>query len=195
MLDTVNLSPPPLIKDIEEATKTIGFIMGSDHLIGSLLRTLAAAKSSGMLLELGTGTGLSTAWLLDGMDAQSRLMTVDNNENNTAIAWQFLGQDPRVTFNTMDGATFITSMQERGSAFDLIFADMPPGKFQYLDETLQLLKPGGLYIIDDMLLLTSWEEAHVSRVYRLISTLEHREDLRITKLNWSTGIIIAAKMG
>lgn len=71
---------------------------------------------------------------------------------------------------------------------------MPPGKFQYLDETLRLLKPGGLYVIDDLLLLTSWEEAHVSRVYRLISTLEQREDLRITKLNWSTGIIIAAKV-
>lgn len=195
MLDTVNLNPPSRLKHIEEATKAIGFTMGSNHLTGSLLRTLATAKPSGMLLELGTGTGLSAAWLLDGMDAQSRLITVDNNENNTAIARQFLGQDPRVTFNTMDGATFVTSMQGQGSDFDLIFADMPPGKFQYLDETLQLLKPGGLYFIDDMLLLTSWEEAHVSRVYRLISTLEHREDLRITKLNWSTGIIIAAKLG
>ncbi len=195
MLDTVNLNPPSRLKDIEEATRTIGFTMGSDHLTGSLLRTLAAAKPSGMLLELGTGTGLSTAWLLDGMDAQSRLMTVDNDENNTAIARRFLGQDPRVTFNTIDGATFITSMQKQGGTFDLIFADMPPGKFQYLDETMQLLKPGGLYIIDDMLLLTSWEETHVSWVYRLISTLEHREDLRITKLNWSTGIIVAAKIG
>lgn len=49
--------------------------MGSDHLTGSLLRTLVASKPSGMVLELGTETGLATAWLLDGMDAQARLIT------------------------------------------------------------------------------------------------------------------------
>ena len=195
MLDSVNLNPPSVLKDIEEATRAIGFTMGSDLLTGSLLRTLAASKPSGIFLNLGTGTGLSAAWILDGMDAQSILMTVDIDENVAAIARRFLGQDPRVTFYAEDGATFIASMNRQGRTFDLIFADMPPGKFQYLDETLQLLKPGGLYVIDDLLLLTSWEEAHVSRVYRLISTLERREDLRIAKLNWSTGIIIAAKVG
>jgi predicted O-methyltransferase YrrM len=195
MLDSVNLNPPSVLKDIEEATRAIGFTMGSDLLTGSLLRMLAASKPSGIFLNLGTGTGLSAAWILDGMDAQSILMTVDIDENVAAIARRFLGQDPRVTFYAEDGATFIASMNKQGRTFDLIFADMPPGKFQYLDETLQLLKPGGLYVIDDLLLLTSWEEAHVSRVYRLISTLERREDLRIAKLNWSTGIIIAAKVG
>jgi predicted O-methyltransferase YrrM len=86
MLDTVNLNPPSVLKDIEEATQAFGFTMGSDMLTGSLLRTLAATKPSGTLLELGTGTGLSAAWLLDGMDAQSRLMTVDSNEKHSACA-------------------------------------------------------------------------------------------------------------
>ena len=71
---------------------------------------------------------------------------------------------------------------------------MPPGKYQYLEETLQLLKPGGLYVVDDMLLQTSWNEEHVGRVYRLIAALEQRKDVRITKLNWSSGIILAAKI-
>ena len=194
MLDTVNLHPPAVLKDIEEATRSIGFTMGSDHLTGSLLRTLAATKPSGMLLDLGTGTGFSSAWLLDGMDAQSRLITVDMNEEVTNIARRFLGHDPRITFTTMDGIAFIDSMLEQGTGFDLIFADMQPGKFRRLDETLRLLKPGGLYVVDDLLFLTSWEEAHVTRVYKLLATLEARDDLRITKLNWSTGLLIAAKV-
>jgi predicted O-methyltransferase YrrM len=86
-------------------------------------------------------------------------------------------------------------MRAQGKTFDFIFADMRPGKFEYLDETLELLAPGGLYIIDDLLMLSSWAESHVSSVYRLISTLEQRKDLRITKLNWSVGLIIAAKVG
>jgi predicted O-methyltransferase YrrM len=169
--------------------------MGSDQQTGSLLRTLAASKPSGSFLELGTGTGLSAAWLLDGMDAQSSLTTVDKNENHTAIARRFLGHDSRIIFVSMNGTAFIDSMRAQGKTFDFIFADMQPGKFDYLDEALELLAPGGLYVIDDLLILSSWDEAHVSKVYHLISTLEQKEDLRITKLNWSVGLIIAAKVG
>jgi predicted O-methyltransferase YrrM len=195
MLDTVNLHTPALLRDLEEATSAIGFTMGSDHLTGSLLRTLAASKPGGQLLELGTGTGFSAAWMLDGMDAHATLVSVDSNEQTTAIPRRYLGHDSRITFIAMDGAAFIDSTLARGTRFDLIFADAPPGKFQHLDETLQLLKPGGLYIIDDLLMLTSWEEAHVMRVYRLLATLEARQDLRITKLNWSTGLLIAVRRG
>jgi predicted O-methyltransferase YrrM len=129
------------------------------------------------------------------MDAQSRLTSVDKNEDVTVIARRFLGHDSRVTFVTMDGVAFIDSMRGQGKSFDFIFADMQPGKFQHLDETLALLAPGGLYVIDDLLMLSSWEEAHVTSVYRLISALERRKDLRLTKLNWSVGLIIAAKVG
>jgi len=183
------------LKELEEATKDIGFTMGSDHLTGSLSRTLAATKPGGQLLELGTGTGFSAAWMLDGMDAHATLVSVDSNEQTTAIPRRYLGNDPRITFTIMDGTAFIDSTLAQGTRFDLIFADMPPGKFHHLDETLQLLKPGGLYVIDDLLMLTSWEEAHVTRVYRLLATLEVRQDLRITKLNWSTGLLIAVRRG
>src|SRR5579859_1247635 len=195
MLDTVHLHPPMVLKDLEEATNAIDFTMGSDHLTGSLLRTLAATKPGGQLLELGTGTGFSAAWMLDGMDAHATLVSVDSNEQNTAIPRRYLGHDQRITFITMDGTTFIDSTHAQGTRFDLIFADMPPGKFHHLDETLQLLKPGGVYVIDDLLMLTSWEEAHVTRVYRLLAKLEGRQDLRITKLNWSTGLLIAVRKG
>lgn len=194
MLDTVQLNPPAIIYEIEEATKTFGFTMGSDLLTGSLLRMLVTTKPSGSILELGTGTGLATAWLLDGMDAQSSLLTVDRNENNVAIARKFLGQDSRVTFHMEDGSAFIHSAIKEGRRFDLIFADMPPGKFEFLEETLHLLKAGGVYVIDDLLFQTSWDEEHVSKVYRLIGALERRKDTRITKLNWSSGIIVAAKV-
>jgi len=39
--------------------------MPSDVMVGALLRLLAAAKPGGRMLELGTGTGLATAWVLD----------------------------------------------------------------------------------------------------------------------------------
>ena len=70
---------PKNYHEIAEATKLSGFTMASDVLTGSLLRTLASSKPAGRFLELGTGTGLSTSWILDGMDEYSLLTSVDNN--------------------------------------------------------------------------------------------------------------------
>ena len=64
MDDTKNLCPPKYLLAIEADTRKIEFKMASEPLVGSLLRTLAASKAKGRFLELGTGTGLSTAWLL-----------------------------------------------------------------------------------------------------------------------------------
>ena len=65
---------------IKEATEELKFNMASDLLTGSLLKTLAASKPGGRFFELGTGTGLATAWLLAGLDTKSSLITIENNE-------------------------------------------------------------------------------------------------------------------
>jgi predicted O-methyltransferase YrrM len=165
--------------------------MASDAKTGTMLRTLAASKPSGTFLELGTGTGLSTAWILDGMDRFSTLTTVDNDATVTAIARRHLGHDPRVTFHTMDGAAFLEMLQ--GQRFDYIFADTWPGKYEHLDEALRLLKPGGFYIVDDMLPQASWPADHAPKVPRLVAALEARQELVLTKLGWATGLIVAVK--
>jgi predicted O-methyltransferase YrrM len=53
--------------------------MASEPLVGALLRTLVASKPAGRFLELGTGTGVATTWMLDGMDPASALTTVDTD--------------------------------------------------------------------------------------------------------------------
>jgi predicted O-methyltransferase YrrM len=192
-MDKEEIRCPAALAAIERETVAMGFPMASDRLTGTLLRALAASKPGGALLELGTGTGFGTAWLLDGVDAHARLTTVDNNPAVVAVAQRNLGHDPRVTFHIEDGAAFLEA--QRGRAYDLIFADTWPGKFDHLEEALQLLKPGGLYIIDDLLPQPNWPEGHAPRVPALVATLEARRDLVLTKLNWSTGLIVATRRG
>jgi len=192
MDDTTNLNPPAVVKELAQAAATLGFIMSSNLLTGSLLRTLVASKPAGEILELGTGVGMGTAWLLAGMDAAAHLTTVDRNEETTAIARGLLGSDPRVTFQLMDGIAFIHSCHQQ-RVFDLIFADTYPGKFEALNETLALLKKGGLYIIDDLNPQPNWAADHLPKVEHLLSVLEGREDLYITKCNWSVGLLVAVK--
>ena len=51
---------------------------------------------AGRILEIGTGTGVGTAWLLDGMNATSRIISVDIDPQLQAVAREFLGDDPRL---------------------------------------------------------------------------------------------------
>lgn len=192
MDDTTNLKPPAVVNDLAQAAATLGFTMTSDLLTGSLLRTLVASKPAGEILELGTGVGMGTAWLLAGMDAAAHLTTVDRSEETTTIARRFLGSDSRVTFQLMDGIAFIHSCHQQ-HVFDLIFADTYPGKFEALDETLALLKKGGLYVIDDLNPQPGWTADHLPKVEHLLNVLEGREDLSLTKLNWSVGVLVAVK--
>jgi predicted O-methyltransferase YrrM len=191
MNDQQNLAPPAVVHAIQQDTIASGFPMASEPQTGSLLRTLAATKPAGKFLELGTGTGLCTAWILDGMDRSSTLTTVDNDKNVLDIARRHLEYDARVTFHLSDGVTFLETLQ--GQQFDFIFADTWPGKYNHLDEALALLKHGGLYVIDDMLPQANWPVGHDTKATALIATLEQRPDLISTKLNWASGLIVATK--
>ena len=62
-----------------------------------------------------------------------------------------------------------------------------------IDEILDLVKVGGFYVIDDMISQPSWPKWHQEQADKLIGYLEHRKDFVLTKLNWSTGVILATK--
>lgn len=182
---------PTSYLEIDRATINKGFTMASEILTGSLLRTLAASKPKGKFLELGTGTGVSTSWISDGMDADSTLISIDFDEQLLAIAKQFLEPDPRLQFELSDGGQWI--LENKNLRFDFIFADTWPGKYLLLDETLAMLKPGALYIVDDMLPQPNWPDGHAEKADLFVQILEQRKDLLITKQSWATGIIIAVK--
>lgn len=165
--------------------------MPSDMYVGSLLKTLIASKPGGNFLELGTGIGLSLSWMIEGMDDQSRLTTIDNDPNLIKIAKSYFGKDNRVSIICQDGGDWIERYQEE--PFDLVFADAWPGKYSRLKSLLQLIKPGGIYVIDDMLEQPNWPNGHNDNVIKLIKQLEKRKDIELTKMDWSTGVIIAVK--
>lgn len=184
------MRPPPL-EAIEQDTQRLGFSMPSDRRVGALLRTLAAMKPNGRLLELGTGTGLSTAWLLDGMDEQSELDSIDNDAAVLEIARRHLDHDERIRFHECEGERFI--LQVSPGSYDLIFADAWPGKYHQLDETLALLSDGGCYVIDDMSPQPNWPDGHEVEVQRLLEVLEARVDLTVCRLEWATGVAVCSR--
>jgi predicted O-methyltransferase YrrM len=142
------------------------------------------------MLEMGTGCGLGTCWILDGMDASASLVSVDTDPRVQSIAASELGDDDRLTLVLQDGGEFLERCDRR---FDLIFADAWPGKYTHLETALGLLTSGGIYVVDDMLPQPAWPEGHGVRAAALIAALEQLAGFDVTKLSWSTGLIVAVR--
>src|SRR5262245_58971778 len=191
MRDDVFASEPASLPTLIAEGEALGFSAASEPRTGALLRVLAGSKPGGRLLELGTGTGVGTAWLLGGMDAAARLDTIDNDEAVVAVARRNLGHDPRVRFHVADGEAWLNGYA--GEPFDLIFADAWPGKFHALSAALRLLAPGGLYVIDDLLPQPNWPEGHSAKIEPLLAAIEQTPGLTWVRMAWASGLAVVVR--
>ena len=191
MDDISYVQPPTTLVRILKRTSELGFELASEDRTGALLRTLAASKPGGRFLELGTGTGVATAWVLDGMDATSQLVSVDVDAKLQESAREALGHDARLTLVLEDAAAFLK--RQPAASFDFVFADAMRGKYDNLDDALRLVRAGGFYVIDDMLPQSNWPEGHGPRVSALLEALAARPDFEITPMAWASGLVVAVR--
>jgi predicted O-methyltransferase YrrM len=187
------IQSPSTLRALIDRTEALLFPMASEPKTGALLRALAASKPRAQLLELGTGTGIATAWLLDGMDAASTLTTVDTDPEVQQVARDVLGPDSRVHFVLEDALAFLR--RQPAATFELVFADALPGKYEGLDDALSVVRPGGFYVIDDLLPQPNWPEGHAAKVPVLLQRLAADPTLTIIPQAWASGIVIAVKRG
>lgn len=183
--------PPSMLERIVARTHALGFDMASEPLTGALLRALAASKPRGQFLELGTGTGVATSWLLAGMDAHSKLTSIDTNTQVQAVAREFLAADSRLTLVLEDGLQFLR--RQKPESYDFVFADAIPGKWDGLQDCLSVVKPGGFYVIDDILTQANRPDGFLEKVPVLLNALASDPNFVIVPLSWATGIVIAVK--
>lgn len=107
MDDSTIFDTPNVYPEIMRKSEEIDFSMGSDLYEGSLLKTLITSKPKGRFLELGTGTGLSLSWMVQGIDDNSSLITIDNDSQFIEIAKEHLGNDRRIQILCEDGVRWI----------------------------------------------------------------------------------------
>jgi predicted O-methyltransferase YrrM len=193
MKDSPTIPLPLHYTTLRKRSDAIGFRMPSDEATGGLIRCLVASKTSGRILELGTGTGLGACWLLDGMDVDSRLDSVELEDDYQRIARDVLSHDSRVVFYCEDGLSFLERAEDE--TYDFIYADTWPGKYIGFQHSLRVLRRGGILVMDDMLPQPNWPPDHPPKVEQLlrdIDALPH--NFAVVKLCWFTGHIIITKM-
>ena len=183
-------TPESLQHIVRQATR-FGLPTGCSDYTGRFLCALASSKPGGRILELGTGAGASTAWLASGLNGPgAQLTSVDHDPEASAVARRFV-RDARVRFLTDDIVT-VLGTYERASV-DLIYSDAYAGRFSHVDETLELLAPGGIFVVDDM---PPFDGAlgDIDRMkFILYATLLHRADFTVVTIRDGTGIVMAVR--
>lgn len=116
---------PELVRLATEQAASAGFTMSCDQDTGRLLAALAAGvPTGGRILELGTGTGVGTAWIAHGLDDRTdvEVLTVEIEPSTAGLAkvihW------PEWVHVIIGDAVDIT---RRSGTFDMIFADAQGG--------------------------------------------------------------------
>jgi demethylmenaquinone methyltransferase/2-methoxy-6-polyprenyl-1,4-benzoquinol methylase len=154
---------PGAVAEAKGRAARAGFRLSSDDDVGRLLAVLVGGvPEGGRVLELGTGAGVGTAWICDGLASAGRsdvaVVTVEHDPSLAAAA-RAATWPPFVELVEGDVLDVLGGL----GSFDLVFADAQGGKWEGLDRTVAALRPGGVLVVDDMRPQPSWTDAQRSR--------------------------------
>lgn len=121
---------------------------------GAVLRVLAAAAQARAVVEIGTGAGVGSLYLLRGMPDDGVLTTIDVEvEHQRAAKEAFAEEGVRTTrTRTISGRALDVLPRLTDGAYDLVFVDADKESYpEYVEQALRLLRPGGVLAVDNAL--------------------------------------------
>jgi O-methyltransferase len=132
-----------------------GMLSGPDS--GALLALLARSIGTRRALEIGTFTGYTALKVASVLPAAGRLICCDTSVEWTDIArryWAEAGLADRIELRLGHAAATLAGLLEDNGAgaYDFAFIDADKSSYDgYYEACLQLLRPGGLIVLDNML--------------------------------------------
>ena len=109
------------------------------------------------------------------------------------IARATFDDDPRVEWVLGDGSEWLREAVARPERFDVVFADTWPGKYHDRDLAMELVKPHGWFVLDDLYPQPGWPDGHQANVDRLIADMQSVDGWRTEFLPWGSGLMLCVR--
>ena len=119
---------------------------------GAYLRHLAHLLDAQSVVEIGTGSGVGSLWILEGMIASGTLTSIDDEMEHSSIAKLAFAQAeieaPRFRLITNSVMDVMTKLADR--AYDLVVFRHNPEDLNFaISEAHRVLRSGGVFVIDN----------------------------------------------
>lgn len=140
-----------ILKEMEDYAAQNGFpIIGP--MVGPFLRQLAIATNASSVFEMGSGFGYSAYWFAGGMKPDGQIVCTDGSDENARMAMDYLkrgGYDSIIDFHVGNALEILERLD---GTYDIILNDIDKeGYPQAFDLAIERLRPGGIFITDNVL--------------------------------------------
>jgi len=144
---------------VEDSVKSAARARGEENGVndisqgaGAYLRQLAHQIKAQSVVEIGTGSGVGSLWLLEGMLASGTLTSIDDEMEHTTIARMALAEadiaQARFRLITNSVMDVMTKLTDR--AYDLVIFRHNPEDLSFaIAEAFRILRSGGVFVIDN----------------------------------------------
>ncbi|MEH2081978.1 MAG: class I SAM-dependent methyltransferase [Nostoc sp.] len=171
---------------------------------GQFMRLLVQLIAAKKTLEVGVFTGYSSLSVALALPADGKIIACDVSEEFTAIArryWQEAGVADKIALQLAPALETLDRLLATGQAetFDFAFIDADKENYDaYYERSLQLVRPGGLIAIDNVL----WsgqvaqeqnQDESTQAIRALNHKLHHDERITLSVLPIGDGLTLAIK--
>lgn len=170
---------------------------------GAFMGLLARLLNVKKYLEIGVFTGYSALWMALSTASEAKVIGLDISDEHLALAqehWQRAGVAAKITMNIAPAKNSLAQLLiTETDSFDLAFIDANKSEYiDYYEYCLKLVKPGGLIIIDNVLmyggvLAASPPKNYIKTLQKLNELIKNDNRVDICLLPIGDGMTLARK--
>ena len=156
-IENLSKSLHPIQKEIISYNESLGDIKRMQISISQcqFLELIIKVSKSKKILEIGTFTGLSTLSMSLALPEDGQIIALDKNKETNKVAMEFfkkVKQENKIKTIIKPALESLSDLKKENKFFDLAFIDADKDNYkEYYDQSLDLIKKGGLIIIDNVL--------------------------------------------
>jgi len=157
-LESVSLREEPILQQLRHETASHKWAaMQVSPVQGQFMSLLIQLLGAKKVIEIGVFTGYSSLSMALALPAGGKIVACDVNEDYTNIArryWEMAGVSDKIDLQLAPALETLRKLIDANEAenYDFVFIDAVKEEYtQYFECALELLRPGGLIGIDNVL--------------------------------------------